>query len=86
MTMTTTPTPALHIYFVLDRSGSMNAIATDVVGGFNSFLADGDDALMTLVQFDSQDSHEVLADALLLSDMEELGAHSFVPRRGHAAL
>ena len=63
--MTTTD---LHIYFVLDRSGSMESMASDVVGGFNGFLADqqsdGADALMTLIQFDSNDSHEVLADAL----------------------
>jgi len=48
----------VHIYFVLDRSGSMQSIAPDVIGGFNAFLAaqqaDGSDALLTLVQFDSQ--------------------------------
>ena len=50
--------PPVHIYFVLDRSGSMQSIAPDVIGGFNAFLAaqqaDGSDALLTLVQFDSQ--------------------------------
>src|SRR4051812_31279763 len=55
----------LHIYFLLDRSGSMQSMATDVIGGFNAFLAsqqaDGPDALLTLVQFDSEDPHEVLA-------------------------
>ena len=30
----------LHIYFVLDRSGSMSSMASDVIGGFNRFLAD----------------------------------------------
>jgi hypothetical protein len=35
-----TDTTNLHIYFVLDRSGSMKSIASDVVGGFNAFLAD----------------------------------------------
>ena len=74
----------LHIYFVLDRSGSMQSIASDVIGGFNSFLgeqrADGADALMTLVQFDSQDSHEVLSDATPIGDVPGLSAHTFVPR------
>lgn len=48
----------LHIYFLLDRSGSMEPMADDVVGGFNGFVAaqqaEGRDAVMTLVQFDSQ--------------------------------
>jgi hypothetical protein len=59
--------PPVHIYFVLDRSGWMQSIAPDVIGGFNAFLAaqqaDGSDALLTLVQFDSQDPHEVVVDA-----------------------
>ena len=37
---------------------------------------------MTLVQFDSQDSHEVLADALPLSDVDDLTEESFAPRGG----
>ena len=82
----TTPAPPLHIYFLLDRSGSMQSIASDVIGGFNSFLgaqrADGPDAVMTLVQFDSQDPHEVLADATPIGDVRDLTAGTFVPRSG----
>lgn len=59
--------PIVHLYVLLDRSGSMASIADDVIGGFNQLLAeqqaDGADALITLVQFDSQDPHEVIADA-----------------------
>ena len=29
-----------HIYFLLDRSGSMESIASDVLGGFNAFVRD----------------------------------------------
>jgi Mg-chelatase subunit ChlD len=76
----------LHIYFVLDRSGSMESIATDVIGGFNAFVtdqqADGADALMTLVQFDSQDAHEVLADAASITEVPRLTSGTFVPRAG----
>ena len=83
---TTRTTRSLHVYFVLDRSGSMHAMASDVVGGFNSFLAtqraNGRDALMTLVQFDSENTHEVLADALPLNEVAELTAETFVPRGG----
>src|SRR5688500_9013338 len=75
-----------HIGFVLDRSGSMATIAEDVVGGFNTFLADqqadGNDAVMTLVQFDSQDPFEVLADAVPVAEMVPLTAATFVPRGG----
>jgi Mg-chelatase subunit ChlD len=83
--VTDTATP-LHIYFLLDRSGSMNAMAEDVIGGFNSFLAsqraDGPDALLTLVQFDSHDPHEVLADAVAITQAAELTRATFVPRGG----
>jgi Mg-chelatase subunit ChlD len=79
-------TTNLHIYFVLDRSGSMESMASDVVGGFNGFLAeqqsDGADALMTLIQFDSNDSHEVLADALPIATVPPLTRESFAPRGG----
>ena len=67
-----------HIYFLLDRTGSMNPMVDDVVGGFNTFLAEqraeGDDARMTLVQFDSQDPFEVIADAVRLAKVPELTA------------
>jgi Mg-chelatase subunit ChlD len=82
--VTTESARNLHIYFLLDRSGSMASIASDVVGGFNSFLetqkADGDDALLTMVQFDSQDPHEVLADAVPISEARPLEPATFQPR------
>lgn len=82
----TTPAGPLHIYFLLDRSGSMQSIASDVVGGFNGFLAaqkaDGADAVMTLVQFDSQDPHEVLTEATTIADVRDLTAATFMPRGG----
>ena len=31
----------LHIYFLLDRSGSMQSMATDVIGGFEAWKASG---------------------------------------------
>jgi hypothetical protein len=73
-----------HIYFLLDRTGSMASMASDVVGGFNGFLAgqraDGHDARMTLVQFDSQDPFEVLADASPIHRVRDLTAQTFQPR------
>jgi hypothetical protein len=83
--MTGTAVP-LHIYFLLDRSGAMHQIASDVIGGFNGFLAaqqaEGKDAVMTLVQFDSQDPHEVLTDSTPLSAVRPLTSQTFQPRGG----
>ncbi len=66
----------VHLYVLLDRSGSMSAMAEQVVGGFNRLLADqqadGADARVTLVQFDSADPHEVLADALPIAEVVPL--------------
>lgn len=87
-----TPTPpseqptTVHLYVLLDRSGSMAAMADDVIGGFNRLLADqqadGDDARITLVQFDTEDPQEVVADAVPLAEMTELDHATFVPRGG----
>ena len=80
------PTPTVHLYVLLDRSGSMATMADDVIGGFNRLLADqqadGADARMTLVQFDSHDPQEVLADAVPIAEMMPLDASTFVPRGG----
>jgi Mg-chelatase subunit ChlD len=79
-------TPITHIYFLLDRSGSMESMRDDVIGGFNAFLreqvADGRDAVMTLVQFDSGNSHEVLVDAAPLETVSPLTRGTFEPRGG----
>lgn len=79
-----TPTAPVHVYFVLDRSGSMASIQSDVIGGFNSFVAQQrmqpGRCLMTLIQFDGQDPHEVLEDARPIEQVPALDARRFVPR------
>jgi hypothetical protein len=54
-----------HIYFLLDRSGSMNTIVDDMVGGFDAFIAEQRKApgscRVTLAQFDDA-YEEVYAD------------------------
>jgi hypothetical protein len=44
------------IYFLLDRSGSMNSIVEDTVGGFDAFIAEqrktAGECMVTLAQFD----------------------------------
>jgi hypothetical protein len=74
----------VHLYVLLDRSGSMAAMADDVIGGFNRLLdeqqREGHDARMTLVQFDGQDPQHVVADAVPIAEMVPLDERSFVPR------
>jgi Mg-chelatase subunit ChlD len=76
------------ITIVLDRSGSMQTIREDTIGGFNSFLKeqketdDGD--RLTLVQFDNQ--YEVVHDDIALAEVQPLDDKTFVPRGGTALL
>jgi len=54
-----------HLYFLLDRSGSMQSIVDDTVGGFDAFIAEqrkaSGDCRVTLAQFDDA-YEEVYAD------------------------
>jgi Mg-chelatase subunit ChlD len=74
----------VHISIVLDRSGSMNVIADDMVGGFNRFLRNQrqteGEARITLVQFDSEDPFEVLIDGVPLDQVEDLDPAAYQPR------
>src|SRR6476659_9011706 len=51
-----TNTDLTHLYFLLDRSGSMNTIVEDTVGGFDAFIAEqrktAGECTVTLAQFD----------------------------------
>jgi hypothetical protein len=73
-----------HITIVLDRTGSMEAIRDDTIGGFNAFLnmqkAERGQATLTLVQFDSQDPYEVVHHFKPLAGVPELTRETFVPR------
>jgi hypothetical protein len=61
----------------------MSAIAHDVVAGFDRFFAaqrePGDEAAVTIVQFDGEDPHEVLVDAAPIATVPSL-AGRFDPR------
>ena len=73
-----------HITVILDRTGSMESIREDVIGGFNAFLAQQqaapDPATLTLVQFDSQDPYEVLHAAEPIARIPALTPERYVPR------
>jgi Mg-chelatase subunit ChlD len=80
----TTAAKNTHLYILLDRSGSMSSIANDVIGGYNTFLREqknnGDDARVTLVQFDSSNPQEVVAAGIPIAEMVELTSDTFLPR------
>ncbi|MBM3673056.1 MAG: VWA domain-containing protein [Actinobacteria bacterium] len=74
-----------HIWFLLDRSGSMSSLYQDVVLGLQEFVREqriaDPRARMTLVQFDSEDTHDVILDGMTLSEVDEARATKrFEPR------
>lgn len=77
-------TLSTHITLVLDRSGSMADIQDDIIGGVNGFFAK--QAVLerpitaTLVQFDSQDPYEILAENAPVADIAPLTRDSYSPR------
>lgn len=75
-----------HLYVLLDRSGSMEAIKAEVVEGLNGFILGqqrrGADARLTLVQFDTQDPAETIVDDLPIDRVRPLAWHDFQPRGG----
>ena len=75
-----------EIIAIIDRSGSMESIRKDAIGGFNSFLEDQKtvpgEARMTLSIFD--DRYDVLYTGKSLDEAEPLTEKTFVPRGGTA--
>ncbi len=73
-----------HMTVILDRSGSMEEIRDDIIGGFNGFLGDHKaqpgKATLTLVQFDGQDPYEVLTNFSPLHEVAPLDHSTYVPR------
>ena len=73
---------------ILDRSGSMQSIASDVIGGFNGFLAEQQrqvgDCRLTLIQFDDQ--YEVVYAAQPIAHASRLTEDTFQPRGSTALL
>ncbi len=77
-----------EITIILDRSGSMQSIANDAIGGFNAFLTaqrrEEGEARLTLVLFDDQ--YEVLHKSIPLSHVPDLSTATFLPRGSTALL
>ena len=73
-----------HISVILDRTGSMESIRDDTIGGFNAFLKEQQQqagtATLTLVQFDTQDPYEVIHQFTAIQTVSELTRKTYVPR------
>lgn len=72
---------------IVDKSGSMNSLRSDTIGGFNSFIAvqrqRPGDATVTLVLFDHE--YEVPFENVALPEFPELTEELYVPE-GNTAL
>lgn len=75
------------IVFVVDRSGSMSSIANDIIGGYNTFIAD-QKALkhgtcdVSFYQFDTE--YDTVYENTPIDFVKELDSKTFVPRGGTA--
>jgi len=85
-TPTTGPSGDLpvHVSFLIDRSGSMSGLQGDVVGGFNSFVANQRNlpggCRLTAVQFDGQNPYEVFRDGVDIGAVLDLTVQEYQPR------
>jgi hypothetical protein len=75
-----------HIIFVVDRSGSMKSIASDMIGGYNSFIEKQkevpSECYVSFYQFD--DIYETVFERVKLTDVKELDSKTYTPRNGTA--
>ena len=80
----TEPAEAVHVSFLIDRSGSMAGMVGDVIGGYNEFVkeqqATEGECTFTAVQFDSQEPYKVTVDALEIAKVPELTVADYQPR------
>lgn len=73
-----------EIVAIVDRSGSMDSVQDDAIGGFNTFLTEQQKSkhgkcLMTYVQFDGQ-SIDTIHECKPIEDVPKLTRETFVPR------
>lgn len=77
-----------EIVCIIDRSGSMETIKDDAIGGFNTFVEEQKkypgEATMTYVQFDNE--YEVVFEGKPLQGVQPIDSSTFVPRGSTALL
>ena len=71
-----------ELVFILDRSGSMEGLESDTIGGFNGMLAqhrsEGGDVLVSTVLFDHE--NEVIHDRVRIADVPALTSKEYYTR------
>lgn len=79
-----------HIIAVLDRSGSMQSVAKDAIGGYNNFLAEQrkgkDKATISGYLFDDKFEKLYNGEVLNIKDVPDLTDKEFIPRNSTALL
>ena len=80
-------TSLCHLIFLIDRSGSMSSIATDMIGGYNEFIKKQKETpgecFVSFYQFD--DVYEMVFERVALLDVKDLDNKTYTPR-GSTAL
>lgn len=75
-----------HIIFVVDRSGSMASIASDMIGGYNDFIKkqkkEKGACYVSFYQFD--DIYEQVFVRTVLKNVKELDSNTYSPRNSTA--
>jgi hypothetical protein len=68
-----------EIVAILDRSGSMQSLRSDTIGGFNNFIAEqkktAGKAILTRVQFDNQ--YQVDFEGKDVNEVEDLNNETY---------
>lgn len=79
-----------HIIAILDRSGSMQSVATDAIGGYNKFLEDQrkgkDKATISGYLFDDKFETLYNGEVLDIKNVPDLTDKEFIPRNSTALL
>jgi len=76
----------VHAAILIDRSGSMNGLASDVIGGYNEFIENQGNLqatgefVLTAVQFDDDEPFKVMHDAAPLSSVRPMTSADYQPR------
>lgn len=75
-----------YIVFCVDRSGSMSSIKKDMIGGFNSFIAEQrkikGDCKVFFYQFDTE--YDTVYENIDLNNVKDLTDNTYQPRGGTA--
>lgn len=75
-------TDLTEIIFILDRSGSMQSLTSDTIGGFNSFIEqqrqESGEAKLTTILFDHE--YKILYDGVNIKEVELLNNEQYFAR------